>query len=356
MAAASLLRRASLRSLGPIAPVARSLGPLVPAARSLVCVPPPSSPGGVELPPFVDQTLRGVGQVVFCDSPVSGGVMLGALCLGSPLVGGLALVGAATATATARAAAIDASVVASGLAGYNGCLVGCALAVFVGGPAAAVGTVTGSIATVFISAALRTAITIVPQYTLAFNAVTLSALAATQPLGAAAAEATAAEAAASSISPLAAAAAPLTGLSQIFVVESPISGALILGAIGWYSPGCAAHAALGATVGAATGAALGAPAAEISSGLWSFNPALTSLAASVFFVHSAPTVALSVAGAAATAALFGGLKIALASAFGVPALTLPFCAVAAVAHLLPQSVPALILAAAPHSPERNSSA
>ena len=58
----------------------------------------------------------------------------------------------------------------------------------------------------------------------------------------------------------------------------------------------------------------------------------------------------------ATAALFGGLNIALASAFGVPALTLPFCAVAAVAHLLPQSVPALVLAAAPHSPERNSSA
>ena len=89
-------------------------------------------------------------------------------------------------------------------------------------------------------------------------------------------------------------------------------------------------------------------------GLWGFNPALTALAISVFFVPAAPSYALATGGAAATAVLFGGAKVAMGGAFGVPALTLPFCAVAAGCHLLSHSnIPGLLLAASPHSPEKN---
>lgn len=82
--------------------------------------------------------------------------------------------------------------------------------------------------------------------------------------------------------------------------------------------------------------------------------ALTSLAVSVFFVPGTASYALAGGSAAATAVLFGGAKVAMGGAFGVPALTLPFCAIAASNHLLSQNnIPGLVLAAAPHSPEKN---
>ena len=99
---------------------------------------------------------------------------------------------------------------------------------------------------------------------------------------------------------------------------------------------------------------MGAPASEITAGLWGFNSALTSLAVSVFFVASPASAALSAGGAATSAVLFGGLKTALAASCATPALTLPFCAVASACHLLHDGVAGLQLAAAPHSPERNS--
>ena len=42
-------------------------------------------------------------------------------------------------------------------------------------------------------------------------------------------------------------------------------------------------------------------------GLWGFNPALTALAVSVFFVQSPASVALAGSGAAATAVLSAGM-------------------------------------------------
>ena len=53
-------------------------------------------------------------------------------------------------------------------------------------------------------------------------------------------------------------ASPLVGISQIFVVESAISGAIILAGIAVYSRECAAHTLLGSSIGIATGYVLGA--------------------------------------------------------------------------------------------------
>jgi len=251
---------------------------------------------------------------------------------------------------------MDAATVGSGLAGYNGCLVGCAFAVFLGGPvwAAPLATVAGGAASAFVSAAIRPMMGSVPQWTFAFNATTLAALAAVRPLAGNAASAAADSVAA--VPPDAAVTAPLSGVAQIFVSSSPLTGALVLVGMGWFSPGCAAHTLLGATIGAGTGALLGAPIVEICDGVWSFNAALSSLAVGVFFVPSRASLALSTYAAASATVLFGGLKVACAEAFGVPCLTLPFCVVASGCYLLPQSVPALVLAAAPHSPERNRAA
>lgn len=305
------------------------------------------------LPSFANETLTGVGQVIFLGSPACGALTLGALMYGDLWLGTLAGIGAATATAAAHACRLDSGAISAGLMGYNGCLVGCAFSVFLGLPAwsptALVATLAGAAASAPLAAALKPACGSVPQFTLAFNFTTLAALCAVRPLaGAAAADP------AGTISAMEWACAPLVGISQIFVVNDALSGAAILGAIGLYSPMAAAHTLVGSCVGVGTALACGAPAAEIGAGLWGFNPALTSLAVSVFFVPGAPSYVLATGGAAATSVLFGGAKVAMAGAFGVPALTLPFCAVAAGAHFLQQAnVPGLVLAAAPHSPEKN---
>jgi len=312
----------------------------------------------VPWPPFVEDSLRGVGQVCFLNSPGSGAITLAALAVGDPWLCALGSIGTLTATASARAVGIDATTVSSGLSGYNGCLVGCAFSVFLGlppgSPLAVAATVGGSAATVLVASSLNNAAGTVPQWTLAFNFVTLSALTMIRPL-AAAPVASAASAAPESVLQLPLLellSVPLVGVSQIFVVNHAATGAGLIAAIAWYSPALAAHTLSGSAIGALTGLALGAPAAEVAMGLWGFNSALTSLAVGVFFVHSPQVLALSAGGSAGTAVLFGGMKTAAASAFGVPALTLPFCAVASGCYLL-RGLPGLALAASPHSPEKN---
>lgn len=215
---------------------------------------------------------------------------------------------------------------------------------------AVLATASGAALSVPIVAALPRLCGSVPQFTLAFNITTLSALVCLRPLdGAPAADPSVA------LSAMEWACAPLIGVSQIFVVNDALSGAMLLGAIGMYSPASAAHTLLGSCVGMATALACGAAPAEIGMGLWGFNSALTALAVSVFFVPSPKSYALATGGAAATALAFAGSKGLMATALGCPALTLPFCAVASVCHLMPSLVPALGLvhAAEPHSPEKN---
>jgi urea transporter len=309
---------------------------------------------------FFDASARGIGQVIFLNSQTSGIVLLGGLALGSPYLATLAALGTATATATSHAAGLDSASIKDGLLQYNGCLVGCAAAVF--GPAsvlvATTSTIVGAAATPFVAASLKETMSI-PQWTFAFNFVALTSLLRTRPLLAPdAAQDDVAEPLASAVvstssSAVDLLAAPLTGISQIFVVDSALSGAVIVGGIANYSPMLAAHALGGSLVGTLVGASLGAPLSELSMGLWGYNSALTSMAVGVFFVHSTPAIALSVGGAAATASLFGAMKT-IFGAYGAPCLTLPFCFTMSACYLLQKQVPGLLFAKSPHSPEKNS--
>ena len=308
------------------------------------------------LPPFADECLRGIGQVVFCNSAKSGGVILAAMTAGDPLLGALGALGAVTATATARAGGFDRGAVADGLFGYNGALVGCALSAFLGADAAVTAgcTALGAAATVPLASVLKRAVAPVPQWTLAFNAVTLGALAFARPLiGAPDAPAVATDTAAIG-NLLDWAAAPLVSVSQIFVVEDPLAGALMLAGMALYSPQCALYTIAGANVGIFTGYMAGAPEVELTAGLYGFNSALSALAVGVFFKPNAAAGVLALTSAGAAAVLFGATKGAMASAFGLPVLTLPFCAMASLCYLAPRlGASALELAAEPHSPEEN---
>ena len=310
------------------------------------------------LPPQVqalgDATARGIGQVIFLNSPKAGGILLGGLAVGDPTLACLAALGAVTATSAASTAGLDKQTIENGLLGYNGCLVGCAAAVF--GPstiiASTTSTILGAAASPFVAASLSETMKI-PQWTFAFNIVALTSILRTRPLLPADEPADVVDVATSTTSAVDLILSPFTAISQIFVVESALSGAIITYGIGMYSPGLAGHAVMGSAVGSAVGAALGADLSEIGMGLWGFNSALTSMAVGVFFVHSNPVMALSAGGAAATAALFGAMKTVF-GAYGSPALTLPFCFTMSSCYLLGKQVPALQFAKDPHSPEKNS--
>ena len=86
---------------------------------------------------FIDSNLRGVGQVMFQDNPLSGALFLAAIAWGSfaagvpqVLVGGVIAV--VTATLTAHWLRVDRTSLHAGLYGFNGVLVGLALATFIG--------------------------------------------------------------------------------------------------------------------------------------------------------------------------------------------------------------------------------
>ena len=128
--------------------------------------------------------LRNVGQVIFMDKPAAGSLALLGLTIGDPYLAGLGFAGGATATVTARAVGFDEEATDNGLMGYNGVLVGCAFSQFlaVSPPVALAATVAGAAATAPLAAVLKPLCGKVPQWTLAFNAATLSALLYTRPL------------------------------------------------------------------------------------------------------------------------------------------------------------------------------
>jgi urea transporter len=354
-----------------------------------------------------DLAAKGIGQVLFLNDRRAGALIFGSLAVGDPYLAFLAGTGCLAANATASTVSLEEQALRNGLWGYNGCLVGCATAVFICPMAAdmntasataiiptlvtaGIWTATGAAASTIISASLPGALGKVPQFTLAFNLVTLSVLLRTQPLAqvtgtavtssvstdmVAAAATTAVTSSTDIVTMGELLTAPLHSLSQIFVVESVWTGAGVMIAIASYSPRLAAHALAGATVGSLTGVATGAPLADIAAGLWGYNSALTSMTVGVFFVsdndngnntpmdtdkNTANTTATTdtnnnrrAAAVTALSMVFGAMQTVFAAGAGAPCLTLPFCWTARGCYLLANVVPGLQLAANPHSPEKN---
>lgn len=79
---------------------------------------------------FIDTLLRGFGQVMFQNSPITGLCFLIGLCLGGWQFGIYGLVGTAASTLAARWIGVPDPAVRAGLYGYNGTLVGVALAFY----------------------------------------------------------------------------------------------------------------------------------------------------------------------------------------------------------------------------------
>lgn len=298
---------------------------------------------------FVEYCLRGIGQVVFMNSPITGLFILVAMWSYDPWFGFAGTVGVIASTLAAHALGIDRVLIHAGQYGFNGALVGLALALFLT-PAwdvlvvgwvillsAASSVLGAAFAAVFV-AALG-----VPPLTLAFNAITLSFLITglhvahgrlgvgvdpAAPVSGGTGVQTALRPgadAAGNTDAMAIVNAVFRGIGQLFFLNSILAGVLIIVGIAFCSRIAAVFALVGSTVGMLTGMALGADGVAIYHGLWGCNSfAAAVVVAGVCYVLTWRSALLGVACAAFTALLVGAITSFFAP-WGLPPLTLPFC-------------------------------
>ncbi|KYC39988.1 hypothetical protein WA1_28940 [Scytonema hofmannii PCC 7110] len=79
---------------------------------------------------FFNATLRGIGQAIFVNNPISGLLIIIAMFIQSPWLGIMSLIGTASATLTAIAFKLNPSAIQNGIFGLNGLFVGATLAFF----------------------------------------------------------------------------------------------------------------------------------------------------------------------------------------------------------------------------------
>ena len=298
---------------------------------------------------FLEYCLRGIGQVVFMNSPITGLFIIAAMWIYDPWVGFAGTVGVIASTLAAHGLSFDRGAIHAGLYGFNGVLVGLALATFLAPEwdglviAWIIVLSAGSSVLMAALAAVFGGAWGVPPFTLAFNTITLLFLitglhVANGRLGVGIAPAAPVSGgtdvqtalrpgadAVASTDAMAIVNAVFRGIGQLFFLNSILSGVLIIVGIAFCSRIAASFALVGSIVGMLVGMALGADGVSIYNGLWGFNSFDAALAiAGVFYVLTWRSALLGVACAAFTALLFGAIA-AFFGPWGLPALTLPFC-------------------------------
>jgi urea transporter len=288
---------------------------------------------------FVDVTLRGIGQVMLQDNPLTGLLFLAAVCWGSyaggvPQVAIGGIVAVVAATVTAMWLRVEPANLNAGLYGYNAYLVGLALPTFlVAGPLLWVYVVIGAAVSVVVM--LGTANVVkglgLSSLTAPFVLVTWLLLLATYAFagidGAMAygAVVTPIEPAyASPLRPGDFLAGVLFSISQVFLKGDALSALLLIAGLAVNSIAAAAFAVAGALVAVITAHTLGAESDLITGGLLGFSPVLTAITIGTVFYKPGLRVALyALLATVFTVIVQGALNIAL-TPFAVPALTAPF--------------------------------
>ncbi|CAH1660301.1 Eukaryotic-type low-affinity urea transporter [Hyphomicrobiales bacterium] len=250
---------------------------------------------------FGDHVLRGIGQVVFQNNPISGLIIVGALFFNSWIYGVICLLGAIVATLTARALKADDGLIADGLFGFNGALVGLALVAFTSADFR-----TGSVPSVhmFIYIVFASAMTSIVFSTIGALLQPYKVAALTMPfvlvgwlflfavLKFANIEAgpLAKPVSPDQYAPIVNYVLPTwymgigNAIGQIFFQDNWIAGYLIVLGIAVNSRISAGMALLGAALAAAVAAVFGGPEGAIRDGLFGYNAALTAIALGGFFL------------------------------------------------------------------------
>jgi urea transporter len=289
---------------------------------------------------FVDLNLRGIGQVMFMDNPLSGLLFFIAIGWGSyeagmPQVAIGGLVAVVAATLTAQWLRVEQADLRAGLFGYNAYLVGLALGTFLavsplwwvyvalGGAVSVIATLgTANVFKTWGVAALTAPFVLTAWLlllaTYVFTAIEGSGLpmpAEIVPLDP------------SATNPLALGdfvQGILKSITQVFLKASVIAALLLVVGLAVNSLAAAAFAVAGAIVAVATAHVLGAESDLITGGLMGFSPVLTAIALGAVFYKPGTRVAIyALVGTIFTVVVQGAMNVGL-TPFGIPTLTGPF--------------------------------
>eukprot|EP01114_Cavostelium_apophysatum_P022061 TRINITY_DN7859_c0_g1_i1.p1 TRINITY_DN7859_c0_g1~~TRINITY_DN7859_c0_g1_i1.p1 ORF type:complete len:431 (+),score=54.75 TRINITY_DN7859_c0_g1_i1:76-1368(+) len=285
---------------------------------------------------FVDYNLRGAAQVVFMNNPISGAFIVAALFLASWWTAVCGMVGLICGTSFALFLGVNIGAIRAGLHGYNGILVGLALATFMDGtkfwPPLVASAICGAFSTV-----LTVAIGNffgpkygVPAFTLPFNFITIFFLLATYnfsyfPLASPSPSIVVPLDNKFSFNVVNVVKAVFTGIGQVYLAGSPYSGALMLAGTIVCSRISAIFMLLGSIIGILTAFLMGVSVSEIEFGLWSYNAVLGTMAVGgIFYVINVRSAVLAIFCGILCTLILGTTKT-LFIVWGVPSLTFPFC-------------------------------
>lgn len=284
---------------------------------------------------FVDEILRGFGQVMFQNSPITGLLFLIGVFGGGWQFGVSALLGTAASTLTAHWLGVPGSAIQSGLYGYNGTLVGVALAFYLSDTAILpvyvtfAGIVVAVVAAAmgnFLGAWQLPALTgpfVVTTGIFALGIFGFSQLSAGVNSGAPALPAISTGSRAA-LEAQAIWDGLFHGVSQVFFQDGVWIGAIFVIGILANSRIDALMAVIGSAIGLAVGWLLGVEAGSLALGLMGYNAVLTMMAlGGLFYVLDRNSFAMA-AIAAATSVVVTIALTALVTPFGGHIYTAPF--------------------------------
>ena len=307
---------------------------------------------------LADWVLRGIGQVVFQNNPISGAVILGAIFYNSWIYGMVCLFGTIISTLTALLFKADKEMIKDGLFGFNGALIAIALVAYTS-PNFTTGNIPNAHLWLYIVLCAAFTTVIMP----AFGAIlgphkvpglTMPFVLATWFFLGALLQFTTIDVSLKPTSP-----SDFTGprpdytwvtwfhgitmgIAEIFFQDNWVTGIIILIGIAINTRIGALMALLGSTLAVGTAVLYGAHDEAIRDGLFGYNAALTAMAlGGTFFVLNLPGFIYTLIGVLVTARVWASLGIFLEPS-GMPVLTAAFVFVTWLMLLAKTGFPALI--------------
>lgn len=275
---------------------------------------------------FLDTALRGVAQVILLDNAYSGLLCLVAIFVNSPLQSAAALAGSSLGTATALLLRADQQGLRSGLYGFNGCLIGLAMPVFLGGnPAMWLFGLLAAALSAAVMVAHRRAAPFLPPLTAPFVIGTWAVIGLAQLLSPAVQKAASTPAATGNGGDLwRVIEGGFSGIAQVYLQPSALSGVIFALALAVASRRVFVLAVLAALASTAVAIAVGLDAGAVRSGLFGYNAVLAAIAlGGVFLPPGRPSFMLALVAAAVMPLLQTAFSLALAP-IGLPTLSVPF--------------------------------
>lgn len=288
---------------------------------------------------FIDVLLRGTGQVMFQNSAWTGllfmiGIFWGSWQQHNLLVGWGALLGVTVSTATGYLLRLPDSDGRQGLWGFNGVLVGCAFPTFMGNTFWMwLALVICACLTTWVRTGLNNVMAPwkVNSFTFPFVFCTWLFLLAARAMNGMPPVHMSAPTLPVEAAELAGVTFPelvgywLKGVSQVFLIDSWVTGALFLVGLFLSDRWAALWAAVGSAVALAVAILFGASGSAVEGGLYGFSAVLTAIALATVFYKPSPRSALwALAGIVVTVFVQAGLNVAVAP-LGIATLTAPFC-------------------------------